>query len=81
MASTGIHADTSVFKAHSIRDASTSAGFMQGVITEDILSIADWITESTFQKFYYKPMRNTAFAHSVTATKKNTIDMRLSLLL
>ena len=54
---------------------------MQGVTTEDILSAADWSTESTFQKFYYKPMHNTVFAHSVLTATKNTIDIvRLSVL-
>ena len=52
MASAGT--DTSVFKAHSIRGASTSAASMQGVTTEDILSTADRSTELTFQKFNYK---------------------------
>ena len=47
--------DTSTFKAHSVRGASTSAASMQGVTTDDILSAADWSTESTFQKFYCKP--------------------------
>ena len=53
--------DTSVFKAHSVRSASTSAAAMQGVTTEDILSAADWNTESSFQRFYYKPVRDTAY--------------------
>ena len=73
MAAAGI--DTSTFKAHSVRSASTSAASMQGVTTQDILSAADWSTESTFQKFYYKPVRNTVFAKSVLAATNNTIDM------
>ena len=67
--------DTRRFKAHSVRGASTSAEFMQGVTTQDILSAADRSTESTFQKFYYKPVRNTTFAKSVLAATNNTIDM------
>ena len=47
MESAGI--DTSIFKAHSVRSASTSAASMQGVTTEDILGAADWSTESSFQ--------------------------------
>ena len=73
MESAGI--DTSVFKAHSVRSASTSAAAMQGVTTEDILSAADWNTELSFQRFYYKPVRDTAFAKSVLKTTNNTIDM------
>ena len=73
MESAGI--DTSVFKAHSVRSASTSAAAMQGITTEDILSAADWNTESSFQQFYYKPVQDTAFAKSVLKTTNNTIDM------
>ena len=40
MAAAGI--DTSTFKAHSARGASTSTASMQGVTTQDILSAADW---------------------------------------
>ena len=73
MESAGI--DTSVFKAHSVRSANTSAAATQGVTTEDILSAADWNTESSFQRFYYKPVRDTVFAKSVLKTTNNTIDM------
>ena len=72
MESAGIY--TSIFKAHSVRSASTSAASMQGVTTEDILGAADWSTESTFQRFYYKPVHNT-FAKSVLTATNNTIDM------
>lgn len=64
--------DTSVFKAHSVR-SSTAA--MQGITTEDILSAADWSSDSTFRRFYYKPIRDTGFAESVLTATNNTIDM------
>ena len=70
MTSAGI--DTSTFKAHSIRGASTLVAAMWGVTTEDILSTADW---STFQKIYYKPVRSTVFAKSILAATNITIDM------
>uniref|UniRef100_A0A1X7ULN4 Tyr recombinase domain-containing protein n=1 Tax=Amphimedon queenslandica TaxID=400682 RepID=A0A1X7ULN4_AMPQE len=50
MESAGI--DTSVFKAHSVRSASTSAAGMQGVTTENILNAVDWNTGSSFQRFF-----------------------------
>jgi len=40
--------DTSVFKAHSVRGASSTAASMKGVPIEDILCTADWSTDSTF---------------------------------
>ena len=73
MESAGI--DTDIFKAHSVRSASTSAAAMQGVTTEDILNAADWSTDSSFRRFYYKPVRDTAFGKSVLAATNNTIDM------
>lgn len=60
--------DTSMFKAHSVRGASTSLAASVGVTTDEILSAADWSSESSFQKFYYKPIRNPAFAKAVLST-------------
>ena len=45
--------DTSLFKAHSVRGASSTAASTKGVLIEDILCTADWSTESTFRQFYY----------------------------
>ena len=47
------------FKAHSTRAASTSAAKNRGVTTKDIMCAADWSRESTFQRFYYKPVDNS----------------------
>jgi len=54
--------DTSVFKAHSVRGASSTAASMKGVLIEDILSTADWSTDSTFRRFYYRPMQSNNYA-------------------
>ena len=68
--------DTNLFKAHSVRSASTSAAANQGVTTEDILKAADWSSDSSFQRFYYKPVRNATFARTVlSSATNNTIDM------
>uniref|UniRef100_A0A1X7VE33 Tyr recombinase domain-containing protein n=1 Tax=Amphimedon queenslandica TaxID=400682 RepID=A0A1X7VE33_AMPQE len=67
--------DTSIFKAHSVRSASTSAASTAGVTTEDILNAADWSTESSFSRFYYKPVRNPVFASAILKATNNTIDM------
>ena len=63
---------TCIFKAHSIRGASTSAASNQAVTTKEILNAADWSMESSFQCFYYKPIHNTAFAESVLSTTVQT---------
>ena len=67
--------DISNFKAHSVRGASTSAAASRGITTEEILEAADWSTESSFRRFYYKPVRSTSFARSVLSATNNTIDM------
>ena len=46
--------DTSIFKAHSVRRAATSAAYNKGVPVEHILKLANWSNESTFRRFYLK---------------------------
>ena len=67
--------DTSIFKAHSVRAASTSAAANSGISTNEILEAADWSSSSTFQRFYYKPTRGTTFGKAVLSATNNTIDM------
>ena len=52
--------DTSIFKAHSTQDAAAA-----GITTADILKAADWTSESVLTKFYYKPLRSSAFGEAV----------------
>uniref|UniRef100_A0A1X7UAY8 Tyr recombinase domain-containing protein n=1 Tax=Amphimedon queenslandica TaxID=400682 RepID=A0A1X7UAY8_AMPQE len=67
--------DTIIFKAHSVRSASMSAASTAGVTTEDILNAADWSTESSFSRIYYKPVCNPVFASAILKATNNTIDM------
>ena len=46
--------DTSNFKAHSTRSASTSKAGLQGASKEDILKWESWSNKSTWQRFYNK---------------------------
>lgn len=48
--------DTSIYKAHSFRAAVTSAALLKGASLSDILKLADWSAESTFNRFYNKPI-------------------------
>ena len=59
--------DTSIFKAHSVRGASASAAYERGASLRDILDLADWSTDSTFRRFYYRPRHNS----SITKTLLN----------
>lgn len=57
--------DTSVFGAHSTRGAASTAAASQGITTEEILKMADWSSDSTFKRFYYRPARDANFARQV----------------
>ena len=48
--------DISIFKAHSVRGAACSTAAGAGVTTKDILDAADWSSERTFQRFYYREL-------------------------
>ena len=47
--------DTSIFGAHSVRGASSSAAASAGISTADILKAAGWSSQSIFERFYYRP--------------------------
>ncbi len=46
--------DTSIFKGHSTRSASTSKARSRGVPLEEVAKMADWSGTSTFKRFYYR---------------------------
>lgn len=52
--------DTKVFGAHSTRAATTSAAHKKGITIDKILSAAGWSNETTFRRFYNKPITNSA---------------------
>lgn len=59
--------DTSIFKAHSYRSASTSAAYSSGISLSDILSTANWTNADTFYKFYN---RDCAVSYSASVLSK-----------
>jgi len=63
--------DISIFKAHSVRSASTSAAADAGVTVPEIMEAADWSSASVFEKFYYRPHRSLRFGHSVISSASN----------
>ena len=50
--------DTTIFKSHSIRAASCSKASSRSVPVDSIMKAAGWSSETTFQKFYNKPIRD-----------------------
>jgi len=51
--------DVSIFKAHSTRSAASSFLAEKNVCLKDIMLSAGWSNESTFQRFYHKPIVST----------------------
>ena len=61
--------DTKKFKPHSTRAAAVSAASNASVPLDEILKTAGWSSESTFGKFYNKPvLRESRFPSSVLET-------------
>ena len=48
--------DTNVFKGHSSRSAASAGAGLAGASISDILTMGSWSNESTWQKFYNKPV-------------------------
>jgi hypothetical protein len=57
--------DTEIFKAYSVRGASTTAAANVLVPLQEILNMADWSNASTFCQFYYKPVLERQCFHSL----------------
>ena len=61
--------DVTIFSAHSTRSAAVSAAHRKYLPIEHILKTADWAAESTFAKYYNKPLEvqssSTSFALSI----------------
>ena len=71
--------EISVFHSHFMWAASATKAALSGLITEEIMTAADWSSKGTFQKFYYKPSHLAAFESAVLAAKsdasKSHVDM------
>ena len=70
--------DVSIFSAHSVRGASSSAAASTGISTAEILKAANWSSESVFQRFYYRSTDNQSYGRVVLSqhsATNNTIDM------
>ena len=57
--------NTTTFKAHSTRAASTSSARCKGLSLTEIAKAAGWSNFSTFGKFYNKPINDVNFGSSI----------------
>ena len=61
--------DTTVFKPHSTKGAATSAAKAANVPIQEIMNTAGWRSDSTFAKFYDRPIRSdNNFAEAVLSS-------------
>ena len=68
--------DTSIYKAHSTRSASTSRAVNAGVPIEQILKVGDWSNTHTFNKFYLrKTDDNSQITKANNIFVQNVLDM------
>jgi hypothetical protein len=61
--------DSTIFKDHSTRAASTSAAAKKHLLLDEILKMGDWTSPSTFLRFYYKPTIDDTYVKTVLAQK------------
>lgn len=61
--------DPSVFTTHSIREAVASQMLRINVPVKDILAKASWRSESSFRKFYQKPLIDAELLHAYRNTR------------
>lgn len=64
--------DTSVYKAHSTRAASSSAARDRNVPISDILATAGWVSAKTFAKYYSKPIQHPTSIFSTAVLSPTT---------
>ena len=57
--------DSNIFTAHSTRGAASSTTARAGMSVSDILRVADWTSDNTFQRFYYKPFQDPSLGRTV----------------
>ena len=60
--------DVGIYKPHSTRAAATSAAHRKGVNIKEILNVAGWSRETTFARFYNRPLQtttNSSFADAI----------------
>lgn len=57
--------DANIFKDHSVRGVSASAAYERGASLQDISDLADWSTDSTFRRLYYRPKHHSGIAKTL----------------
>ena len=64
--------DITVFKAHSVRAASTSKAKASSISIQDIMKVAGWTNAETFAQYYHKDIQQREFSYASTILSKQT---------
>ena len=61
--------DTKVFKAHSLRGASSSKALLKGLTVKEVVDHGRWSLESTWQRYYHKNVDSASKRHQDSILK------------
>ena len=59
--------DVALYSAHSTRGARTSAAVAAGIPIDSVLKNANWVSATTFNRFYYRPLTTAHIGSDGTA--------------
>ena len=62
--------DTKVFKAHSVRGASSSKALLKGLSVKEVVDQGRWSLESTWQKYYHKKVNSASKRYQDSILRK-----------
>ena len=71
--------DINTFKAHSVRGAACSTAAWLGVTLADILNVADWFNETTFQRFYHREIQDKTTFGSTILSSASTSNLHVDM--
>ena len=71
--------DVNTFKAHSVRGAACSSAAWSSVTVADILNVADWSTETTFQQFYHQAIQDKSSFGTTVLSSAGTSNIHVDM--
>ena len=70
---------THTFKAHSVRGAACSSAAWSGVTTSDILNAVDWSSETTFQQFCHREIKDRSTFGSTVLSSADASNLHVDM--
>ena len=67
------------FKADSVRGAACSSAAWSSVAVTDILNVADWSSETTFQQFYHRAVQGKSFFGTAVLSSAGTSNVHVDM--